>query len=205
MKTKFSVPKVAAEPGVSPKPSIAPSIATAWSSLPHKKYILDYIHANYPEIAAPAQTEIHAKIITVVVQKKPKFFWQPTINEMQNAISAYPQDSICPRTVCFSGTRNDTKLRTILSQIPPKNTDGLIVVPINSKSYLQTMRKTADQFPVVILDDYFDYDDQISAYSDNFFYVHGDGKPEGAEVADLVAMSAPKEKNILILHIPFRS
>lgn len=199
MKTDFSVAKIASELGVSKKTVYRAMHRSGMVKPSTQQYILDYIHANYPDIT-PAQAEMHTKIITVVVQRKPQFFWQPIINEMQSALSAYPEDSIRLRTVCFAGMPNDAELRTILSEITPENTDGLIVVPVNARECLHTLREMAAQFPVVLLDDYFDCDGTPSEADDNFFYVHGNGVLEGAEIADLVAMSGLKEKNILILH-----
>lgn len=201
-KNEFSVAKVAAELGLSKKTVYRAIHRSGMVKSSTQEYILDYINTHYPDMT-PAQTATQTKIITVVIPRKPNYFWQPIINEMQEALSAYPQDAIRLRTICFSGVRNDTELLTILSQITPENTDALIVVPVNSENCLPPLREMSKHFPVVIFDDYFDCDSETG--EDDFYYVHGNGRLEGEEMANLVAMSSLKEKNILILLLPFFS
>lgn len=154
--------------------------------------ILDYIHRHYPDQEIESSPS-RAKIITVVSQSKPKYFWQTMIDVMHQTLSDYPTELIRLRTVYFSGPRNEAELCSILAQISPNNTDALIVVPIDTPKCRQRIAELSAKIPVVIFDDYCDC-------GSDCFAVHGDGQTEGAEAADIVSLSTLSEKNILILH-----
>ncbi|MBQ8275374.1 MAG: LacI family DNA-binding transcriptional regulator [Clostridia bacterium] len=191
MKNSFSAAAVAEALGV--------SINTVYRAINHsglvksttQQRILDYIRENYPD--RPTETNHNdTRTITVLTQIKPKYYWQESIDEMRAALEEYPSGALRLRTIFYAGVRNENALCDALSQLSPETTDALIVVPVGSGKGSSIIKQLAEQIPVLALCDYGDYGSHCLG-------VHGDGRAEGEEAANMVALSSAKTKRVLIL------
>lgn len=155
-----------------------------------QRRVLDYIRQHYPEKLMEQNTAA-AKTITVITQCKPEYYWHTSINEMRQVLNSYPPGTLRLRTIFYSGLRNEDDMHDALSHIAESNTDALIVVPVCNAAGRSAISRLAHEMPVLIFNEYGDFGPCFSA--------HGDGLQEGEEAANMVLLSSPAQKRVLIL------
>lgn len=190
MAKRFSAISVAAALGV--------SVNTVYRAINHtgqvksatQRRILAYIQENYPDLPAES-TDSNAKIIAVISQTKPEYYWQASIEEMRQALEVYPAGSLHLRSIFYTGLRNEPDLLDAIAHLDTASTDALIVTPVCSERSYRAIARLAEQIPVVVFNEYGNFGSS--------FLAHGDGRAEGTEAAELVALSRAVDKRVLIL------
>lgn len=191
MSKQIIISKIAAELGVSVNTVYRTINYTGLVKSDTQKRILEYISKHNPELFKD-KIEANTKIITTMMQIKPEYYWQASLDAMRTAISEYPYGSIRMRTIFYSGIRNQFDLKNAFTHFKDFKTDALIVVPICSEYCSGEISQIAQELPVVIFNEYGDF-------GNCYFSAHGDGYEEGCEAANIVRQSSLSFKNILVL------
>lgn len=190
------ISKIASELGVSINTVYRAINYTGLVKSKTQQRILDYIAEHNPELFPELfkdKNETGTKVITIMMQVKPKYYWQTSLDAMRAAVQKYPYGSIRLRTIFYSGIRNQSDLTKALTYFKESKTDALIAVPIYSDYCRYELAEIAKEIPVVIFNEYGDFGDYL-------FAAHGDGYEEGCEAANIVNQSSIPNKNILVLN-----